>query len=186
VRFAVIVGDPQPASPALAVATAAADALSRRIGLADRRLGLADSRTGLADSYEVIDLSTLSRRLLLPEPSAAVEDAVSVTLGAELLLVVSPVAAGTYSGLLKVFLDRLPGRALAGARALPLLVMSTPVHARAVDAYLRPVLIELGATTPVPGLAVLQADRARLDSVVESWARQVTAALGMAVAAQSA
>jgi FMN reductase len=179
VRFAVIVGDPQPASPALVVATAAADALARRIGLADRRLGL-------ADSYEVIDLSTLSRRLLLPEPSAAIEDAVSVTLGADLLLVVSPVAAGTYSGLLKVFLDRLPGRALAGARALPLLVMSTPVHARAVDAYLRPVLIELGATTPVPGLAVLQADRARLDSVVESWARQVTAALGMAVAAQSA
>jgi FMN reductase len=90
VRFAVIVGDPQPASPALAVATAAADALTRRIGLTDR--------------YEVIDLSTLSRQLLLPEPSAAIEDAISVTLGADLLLVVSPVAAGTYSGLLKVFL----------------------------------------------------------------------------------
>jgi FMN reductase len=160
VRFAVIVGDPQPASPAMAVATAAADALTRRIGLADR--------------YEVIDLSTLSRRLLLPEPSAAIEDAISVTLGADLLLVVSPVAAGTYSGLLKVFLDRLPDRALEGVRALPLLVMRTPEHARAVDAYLRPVLAELGATTPVPGLAVVQAG---LDDVVERWAWQVTAAL---------
>lgn len=171
-RFAVIVGDPQPASPALAIATAAADALTRWIGL--------------ADDYEVIDLSTLSRRLLLPEPSAAVEDALEVTLGADLLLVASPVAAGTYSGLLKVFLDRLPASGLAGARALPLLVMSTPTHARAVDAYLRPVLIELGATTPVPGLAVLQADPAGIDDVVESWARQVTAALGVPVAARSA
>jgi FMN reductase len=172
VRFAVIVGDPQPASPTLAVATAAADALTRRIGLADR--------------YEVIDLSRLSRRLLLPEPSAAVEDAVSVTLGADLLLVVSPVAAGTYSGLLKVFLDRLPGRALAGVRALPLLVMRTPEHARAVDAYLRPVLVELGAITPVPGLAVVQAGQASLDDVVGPWAWQVTAALGVTVVARSA
>jgi FMN reductase len=163
VRFAVIVGDPRPASPTLAVATATAGALTRRIQI--------------AAGYEVIDLSTLSRRLLLPEPSAAIEDAISVTLGADLLLVASPVAAGTYSGLLKVFLDRLPGRGLAGTRALPLLVMSTPEHARAVDAYLRPVLVELGATAPVPGLAVVQAGQARLDDLVEPWAWQVSAAL---------
>jgi hypothetical protein len=79
--------------------------------------------------------------------------------------------------LLKVFLDRLPDRALAGASALPLLVMNSPEQSRAVDAYLRPLLTELGATVPAPALAVLESDLARPDDVLEPWARQVTDAL---------
>jgi hypothetical protein len=38
----------------------------------------------------------------------------------------------------------------------------------------------------VPGLAVVQAGRAWLDDVVGPWAWQVTAALGVMVAARSA
>jgi FMN reductase len=169
VRFTVIVGNPRPASRTLAVATAAADAITRSIGL--------------SPGYELVDLSALSRRLLLPEPSAAVEDAVAAVLGADLLLVASPTFKATYTGLLKVFLDRLPYRGLDGTHALPLLVMNSPEHRLAVDLHLRPLLVELGATVPTPALAVLESDLVRLDDVVRPWAAQVTEVLGLAAAA---
>ena len=128
---------------------------------------------GIDEGYEIIDLSVLSRRLLLPEPSMAVEDATELVTRADLLLVASPTFKGTYTGLLKVFLDRLPYRGLDGTAALPLLVMASPQHALAVDVHLRPLLVELGATVPTPGLAVLESELGRLDGVLRPWANRV-------------
>ena len=162
--FTVLVGNPKPESRTLGVAAAAAEALAGRIGL----------RSGC----ELIDLSVLARRLLLDEACAAVEDAIAQVLGADLLLVVSPTFKGTYSGLLKVFLDRLPYRGLSGATALPLLVMRSPEHALAVEVHLRPLLVELGASVPAPGLALLESDLDRLDSVLRRWAAQAAGAMG--------
>jgi FMN reductase len=159
VRFVVIVGNPKPCSRTLTVAVAAADAVAAALKL--------------TAGYEVIDLSSLSRRLLLPEPSAAVEDAADLVQRADLLLVASPTFKGTYTGLLKVFIDRLPYRGLDGTWALPLLVMNAPQHALAVDVHLRPLLVELGATVPTPGLAVLESDLGRLDDVLRPWVRWV-------------
>jgi len=159
VQFVVLIGNPKPCSRTLDVAGAAADAVAGVLGL--------------EAGYTVVDLSGLARRLLLPEPSAAVEDATELVGGADLLLVASPTFKGTYTGLLKVFLDRLPDRGLQGACALPLLVMSAPQHALAVDVHLRPLLIELGATVPAPGLAVLESDLDRLDDVLRPWVRRV-------------
>jgi FMN reductase len=161
--FAILVGNPKPASRTLTVATAAAGAILRA--------------AGLAGMPQTIDICVLARHLLLPEPSPAVEEALDQVSGADLLLVASPTYKGTYTGLLKVFLDRLPHRALDQAVALPLMLMGVPEHARAVDAYLTPLLIELGATVPVPGLAVLESDLDRLDDVLASWADQVAIAL---------
>ena len=124
--------------------------------------------------HEVVDLSGLACRLLLPRASAAVEDAVERVLGADVLLVASPVYKGSYTGLLKVFLDRLGYRALSSVTALPLLVMKHPEHALAVEVHLRPLLVELGATVPTPGLAVLESDLGRLDQVLLPWASRVT------------
>jgi len=163
-RFVIVVGNPKPASRTLTVATAAADAITRAAGLAGGR--------------ETVDLCVLARHLLLPEPSPAVEEAIEQVAAADLLLVASPTFKGTYTGMLKVFLDRLPHRALDGAMALPLMVMSAPQHAHAVHAYLRPLLAELGATVPAPGLAVLESDLDQLDAVLEPWAGQVAGALG--------
>ncbi|HEY7016385.1 MAG TPA: NAD(P)H-dependent oxidoreductase, partial [Streptosporangiaceae bacterium] len=132
----------------------------------------------LAGDRETVDLSVLARHLLLPEPSPAVEDAIEQVTAADLLLVASPTFKGTYSGLLKVFLDRLPHRALDGIMALPVLVMAAPQHAPAVHAYLRPLLAELGATVLMSGLAVLEADLDELDGVLEPWAERVAGALG--------
>ncbi len=158
-RFVVIVGNPKPCSRTLTVASAAGQAVADTLRL--------------AAGYQLIDLSALARRLLLPEPSAAVEDAADLVLGADLLLVASPTFKGTYTGLLKVFLDKLPYRGLRGSCALPLLVMKAPQHALAVDVHLRPLLIELGATVPAPGLAVLEADLGRLDDVLAPWVTRV-------------
>lgn len=158
-RFVVLVGNPKPSSRTLDVAGAAADAVADALGL--------------DDGYALVDLSVLARRLLLPEPSAAVEDATELVREADLLLVASPTFKGTYTGLLKVFLDRLPYRGLRGSCALPLLVMNAPQHALAVDVHLRPLLVELGATVPTPGLAVLESDLDRLDDVLRPWIRRV-------------
>jgi FMN reductase len=163
-RFVVIVGNPRPASRTLTVAASAASAVTRA--------------AGLADHYLTIDLCVLARHLLLPEPSPAVEEALDQVTGADLLLVVSPTYKGTYTGLLKVFLDRVPHRALDRVVALPLMLMGVVEHAPAVDAYLRPLLVELGATVPVPGLAVLESELDRLDSLLGPWADQVAGVLG--------
>jgi FMN reductase len=161
--FVTVVGNPKPASRTLTVAAAAAGAITRA--------------AGLAGDPQTIDLCVLARHLLLPGPSPAVEEALDQVSGADLLLVASPTYKGAYSGLLKVFLDRLPHQALGGAVALPLMLMGIPDHAPAVDAYLRPLLIELGAAVPVPGLAVLESDLGRLDDVLAQWADQVAVTL---------
>ena len=120
----------------------------------------------------------LARRLLLDEPSAASRGRrCTRCIGADLLLVVSPTYKGTYSGLLKVFLDRLPYRGLNGATALPLLVMDSPLHALAVEVHLRPLLTELGASVPGPGLALLESELGQLDGVLRRWARRAADAL---------
>ena len=167
--FVIVVGNPKPASRTLAVATVAAGAITRA--------------AGLAGSPQTIDVCVLARHLLLPEPSPAVEEALDQVAGAELLLVASPTYKGTYTGLLKVFLDRLPHRALGGAIALPLMLMGVSDHAPAVDAHLRPLLIELGAEVPVPGLAVLEQNLERVDDVLQPWAELVADALAASGAA---
>jgi FMN reductase len=167
--FVILVGNPKPASRTLTLADATADAVTR----AAETAGLA----GTIGERQTIDLCVLARHLLLPEPSPAVEEALDQVTAADLLLVATPTYKGTYTGLLKVFLDRLPHRALDRAVALPLMLMGVPQHAPAVDAYLRPLLIELGAIVPVPGLVVLESDLDRLEPVLGPWADQVAAAL---------
>jgi FMN reductase len=165
-NFVTVIGSQKPESRTLGVALAAAEALADGLSL--------------PSAPEIVDLSGLARRLLLPEPCAAIEDAADRVMSADLLLVASPTVSGTYSGLLKVFLDRLPYRALEGTTALPLLVMSSPLHALAVGVYLRPLLVELGAAVPAPGLAVLESEIGQLDRVLSRWASEVTQAIGSA------
>lgn len=169
----VVVGNPRPQSRTHAAALTAAQAL---VDVA-----------GLRDDPVVIDLTVLAPRLLPPEPSPAVDSALERVTNADLVLVASPTYKGTYTGLLKVFLDRLPGQALAGSVALPLLVMGAPQHALAVEVHLRPLLVELGATVPTPGLALLESQLEPIESlrsVVEDWAGKVAPVVRAAVAAE--
>ncbi len=162
-RLVVVVGNPKPASRTYSVAAAAARAIARA--------------AGIHGEPEMIDLSGLAPRLLVAAPSAAVEDALDQVGRAGLLLVSSPTFKGSYTGLLKVFLDRLPHRGLESVTALPLLVMKSPRHALAVEVHLRPLLVELGASVPTPGLAVLESDLGRLGEILDPWAASVAGAL---------
>ncbi|GAA3983506.1 NADPH-dependent oxidoreductase [Thermobifida alba] len=162
----VLVGNPRPGSRTATAALAAA----RHVA----------SALGLPGDPDLVDLAALAPSLLLPGPPPEVAEALERVTGAELLVVASPTYKATYTGLLKVFLDLLPGGALSGVTALPLLVMGSPAHTLAVEVHLRPLLVELGAHVPSPGLAVLQdtvprdgASGPDLDAVLAPWAERV-------------
>ncbi len=157
----VLVGNPRGGSRTHLAAVAAAEAMGRRIGY--------------EAPPEVVDLSGIGPHLFTPGPSPTVEVALELVAGAQVLLVASPTYKATYTGLLKAFLDRLPGGALAGTVALPLLVMGSPRHALAVELHLRPVLVELGALVPTPGLALLEAEIPDLDRILADWTDRVAA-----------
>jgi FMN reductase len=149
----VLVGNPRPGSRTHTLAVQAAHALAPDA------------------TPDVIDLTGLAPVLLSSHASVAVEDAVERVTSARLLVVASPTYKGTYTGLLKVFLDRV--RSLEGVTALPLLVMGSPRHALAVEVHLRPLLVELGATVPTPVLAIVESDLDRAEEILADWAAAV-------------
>jgi FMN reductase len=197
-----LVGNPREGSRTLAIAARAAEAVAKRLRpavghegadspSAGRRAG-SDGFGAFDGAADVVDLAALASHLLAREPGPGVESALKLVLDAEILVVASPTYKGTYTGLLKVFLDRLPHQALAGKAALPLLVMGDPKHSLAVEVHLRPLLVELGAFVPTPGLVVLESVVPRdfgpdsgaaavpeLDDLLDRWAGQVAPRLSL-------
>jgi len=70
--------------------------------------------------------------------------------------VASPTYKATYTGLLKLFLDRFATDGLSGV-AVPLMLGAGPAHALAPELTLRPVLTEIGGTVPGRALYVVDA-----------------------------
>jgi FMN reductase len=168
-ELVVLVGNPRPASRTRVLAEATADALAARLGSLDGRA--------------VLELADLVGVTFGPEPargSGAVEDPFAVVRGARLLVVATPTYKGTYTGLLKVFLDQFAAGALAGAVAVPVAVAAAEAHLRSVSTALRDLLAELGARLPVPPLAVLEpalAANGGAGDVAAAWADQHAAAV---------
>nr|WP_227466866.1 NAD(P)H-dependent oxidoreductase [Nocardioides lijunqiniae] len=137
-RVAVVVGNPKPASRTLDAATYVATELGGR------------------PPDLVVDLATLGAGLLdWADPT--VDDLVSQVSRADLVVVASPTYKATYSGLLKLFLDRFTparGTGLHGT-AVPLMLGAGPAHALAPELTLRPLLAEIGAPVSLRGLYVL-------------------------------
>ena len=88
---------------------------------------------------------------------------------AALAVIATPVYKASYTGLLKLFLDQLPPNALQGVIAVPVVVSAAPAHGLVGEAYLRPLLVELGATVPTRAFAVTEAQLPDLDDVVQGW-----------------
>jgi FMN reductase len=119
---------------------------------------------------EEVDLAELGPRALdrvHPDTAAALER----VCAANLLVLASPTYKATYSGLLKVFLDHLATGALAGTPALPIMLGGAPDHRLAVDVHFVPLLLELGASTPVRGLFVLESEVDAFATTARDWAR---------------
>lgn len=86
------------------------------------------------------------------------------------VVVASPVRNGSYTGLLKAFLDLVvEPLALRGAVAVPLMTSSGEASPLPADVYLRPVLQDLGASLPTPSVVLGDAEFTRLDSEVDAW-----------------
>ena len=134
-RTAVVVGNPKPQSRTLAAAVHVAREL-----------------TG-AEPDLVVDLATLGP-VLLDWKAPAVAELVAEVGGADLVVVASPTYKGTYTGLLKLFLDRFAVDGLRGV-AVPMKLGGGAQHALAPELSLRPVLTEIGATVPSRALYVL-------------------------------
>lgn len=133
---AVVVGNPRPASRTLEAATYVATELSGR------------------EPDLVVDLAALGVAILDwtdPEVDGLVDEVGK----AALVVVASPTYKGTYTGLLKMFLDRFAGGTGLTGVAVPLLLGGSPAHALAPELTLRPVLTEIGATVPGRGLFVI-------------------------------
>jgi FMN reductase len=154
----VIAGNPKPLSRTLAAG-----------------VKLAELITGSAPD-NVIDVIALGPGLLgWGDP--AVAEAVSSAKGSDLIIVASPTYKGSYTGVLKLFLDQFEtATGLEGSVAVPLMLGAGPGHAMAPDLVLKPVLVEIGATVPCQGLYLLDATAHEPESSAkwrERWSREL-------------
>jgi len=158
-RVAVVVGNPKPASRT----RTAAEHVARE---------LTGEPAGL-----VVDLAELGGRLL-DWSDAEVSALVQQVAAADLVVVASPTYKATYTGLLKLFLDRFSpshGSGLTGV-AVPLMLGGGPEHSLAPELTLRPVLSEIGAPLTTAGLYVLDS-RHDDPTAYQAWLDRVRPAL---------
>src|SRR5260370_38726342 len=127
----VVVGNPKPMSRARAAAELVAEKL-----------------TGVAPQH-VIDVVALGAGLLgWGDPKVA--EAKAIVKSADSLVVASPTFKATYTGLLKLFLDQFGAGELDGIPTFPLMLGGAYNHALAPELTLRPVLVQIGASSPAP------------------------------------
>lgn len=132
----VVVGNPKPKSRTLSAASLVAERVAGRP--ADTVIDLVDFGADLLD-WSSADVA------------AAVEQVQQATV----VVFASPTYKGSYTGLLKLFLDRIGGGALREVTAIPVLLGGDLRHSLAPEAFLKPVLAELGASSPTRGLFII-------------------------------
>jgi FMN reductase len=117
---------------------------------------------------------------LLGFGALGVAEAVAHVQSADLVIAASPTYKGTYTGLLKLFLDQFEtASGLAGQIGIPLMLGGGPAHALAPELTLKPVLVELGAICPAQGLYQLDSrylDDGSREKWIERWGPAVLAA----------
>jgi FMN reductase len=120
----------------------------------------------------VIDLAELAP-FVFQFGSPQLAPALEQVLGADVLVVGSPVYKATYTGLLKAFCDHIGHDQLARTLALPTMMGGAYQHALAVELHLRPLLVELGATCATPGLYVLESQADQLEAVARQYVERL-------------
>ena len=135
----IVVGNPKPKSRTYDAAEVVLRELTGRAP--DFALDLADLGAGLLDWSD-----------------AKAAEAVERVKTARLVVVASPTCKATYTGLLKLFLDRFGAGSLASVIAIPLQLGGDWRHSLAPEVHLKPVLAEIGASTPTHSLYLLDSD----------------------------
>ena len=158
-----LVGNPRPRSRTYQMVSAVADAFATASG-------------GRVEA--LIDLVEL-KASLFDFGAPRVAPALERVLGADVLVVGSPVYKATYTGLLKAFCDHIIQGQLTGKLALPTMMGGAYNHALAVEHELRPLLVELGATCATPGLYVLESQEAELEAVARQYVERLAEGIGL-------
>ncbi|WP_239373907.1 NADPH-dependent FMN reductase [Frankia sp. Cj5] len=166
-RIVVLSGNPRPASRTRTVARTVAERIAREC--AAGRGGHAAVPRPAAAGVENIDLALIAQ-YLFADTNGLVAAALASIRAADVLVVATPVYKGSYTGLLKAFLDLLPAGGLTGVIAVPVIVAGAPAHQAVAELHLRPLLAELGATVPTPAFSIVEAQLPALDTQVDDWA----------------
>ncbi|MDZ4233240.1 MAG: NAD(P)H-dependent oxidoreductase [Dietzia sp.] len=136
-RVTAVAGNPKPGSRTLDAAVMLAESIAPEATVTE---------------VDVIELGAG----LLGWGNNTVRAAVEKVAASDLVVFASPTFKATYSGVMKLFLDQFAtGEGLRDVIAVPLMLGGGPSHAMAPELLLRPVLTELGAACPAPGLYLL-------------------------------
>jgi len=152
-----LVGNPRPGSRTAALAAGLAQAVADLIQ---------------ASAPAVLDLAELTEHLGAPlgaDSASRWAEPLRTLHSAHLLVVATPTYKGSYTGLLKAFLDHVGAGALGSTVAVPVITVGSPAHTLAADVHLRPLLLELGAVTPTAALVVQERDLADPAGVIDAW-----------------
>lgn len=159
-KIAIVVGNPKPKSRTLKVAET----------LAQKLFGPA------ARHADLIDLADYRDELLL-WPSEKMDALNARVAASDTAIFASPTYKATYTGLLKVFLDRYPANGLSGLTAIPLMTGADQSHAMGPTVNLAPLLVELGAVVPGRGLYFVIGQMDRMDEIIQAAADEYATAL---------
>ncbi|KAA0084598.1 NADPH-dependent oxidoreductase [Mycolicibacterium sp. P9-64] len=152
VKVTILCGNPKPRSRTLGVAE---DVVSQL-------LQSGTHRTTIVDLAEHVDR-------IFEWPSDTMDELQKTVAGSDLLVVASPTYKATYTGLLKAFLDRFGSAGLSGTLAIPVMTGGDLRHAIGPDAYLRPLLVELGASVPTGSLYFVMSDIDVRAERIQEW-----------------
>jgi FMN reductase len=152
----VVVGNPRAGSRTRAVGEAAARLLASAVP---------DATTPAIDTIELADAGAG----LLDWGNTEVESLRAQVRDARALVIATPTYKASFTGLLKMFLDRFDAGELRGIPTVALMTGGSEAHALAVDVHLTPVLVEIGASCPARGVYVWGADQDDPTAALTRW-----------------
>lgn len=155
-QIAVVVGNPKPNSRTLKICQRMADAVCCVVGPAE---------------IWSLDLCTVASQLF-EWPNDRMAELNQRVAESDVVIFGSPTYKATYTGMLKAFLDRYPSGGLESVVGVPMMSGASVAHSMAPDVNMRPLLLELGASTPTTSLYFVMTQMPQLDDVVGAWAHR--------------
>ena len=95
--------------------------------------------------------------------SPAIVEAVQKVGASDIVVVLTPIFKGSYTGILKTFIDLLPQQGLVDKIAVPVAIGGSIAHLLALEYALNPVLSILGASTIISPIYVVDKQVARTE-----------------------
>ena len=83
---------------------------------------------------------------------------------ADIMFFLTPIYKGSYTGILKTFIDLLPQKGLENKIVIPVAIGGSIAHLLALEYSLKPVLSILGATTISSPIYIVDSQVARTDN----------------------